>query len=78
MIFYCPLAFSGDCSEGKCTYYGTSSCVEGQLRVNISTHAKGMVVSCPRANGPNCNDRDCSLWGTSHCNGQEVNIFMQL
>lgn len=78
MIFYCPLAFSGDCNQDKCSFYGTASCVEGQLRVSISDHAKGRVVPCPRAHGPNCNAKDCSLWGTACCNGEDVNIFIQL
>ncbi|MEZ4484084.1 MAG: hypothetical protein R2864_05640 [Syntrophotaleaceae bacterium] len=78
MIFYCPLAFSGDCNQNKCSFYGTVSCVDGQLRVSISDHAKGRVVPCPRAQSRNCNARDCSLWGTSRCTDGEVNIHMQL
>jgi len=78
MIYYCPLAFSGDCNAKKCSFHGTSSCVDGQLRVSVSNRTNGRVVSCPRAHGPNCNKRDCSLWGTARCNGELINIYIQL
>jgi hypothetical protein len=78
MIFYCPLAFSGDCNKEKCSFHGTSSCVDGQLRVSVSNRTSGRGVPCPRAHGPNCNERDCSLWGTMSCNAGMVNIYMQL
>jgi hypothetical protein len=78
MIFYCPLAYSGDCNKEKCSFYDTSSCVDGQLRVSISSRANGQVVSCPRAGSDNCNAANCSLWGTTRCNGGEVNIQIEL
>ncbi len=78
MIYYCPLAFSRDCSKEKCQLHGTSRCVDGQLQVNISDRDRGRAVSCPRFAGPNCNSDDCSLWGTPQCDNGFVKIYMHL
>ncbi len=74
MIYYCPRAFSEDCSADKCSHYATEVCVDGLLRVNIAREQSPHVISCPRANSPDCTEAKCTLWGSSLCTGGRVNI----
>ncbi|MEZ4484083.1 MAG: hypothetical protein R2864_05635 [Syntrophotaleaceae bacterium] len=78
MIYYCPRAFSEDCTAEKCSFYATAHCIEGQVSAQIVSSSGGQVISCPRANTPSCNEMHCSLWGTSRCNEGLVNIAFEI
>lgn len=78
MIYYCPRAFSEDCNADKCSHFASETCIDGQMRANITSEPRGQVVSCPRANSPNCSEMNCTLWGSPQCTDGRVNIEFEL
>ncbi|MEW6609729.1 MAG: hypothetical protein AB1414_20165 [bacterium] len=79
MKYSCPRAYTDDCNQSKCSFYGDDTkCKDGQLDIEIADESD-KVISCPRAYKKDCEKDRCSLYGTKKCVDGKVKIkFLNL